>query len=103
MTNTLYRGVPTWDSLFLSLIILKFKGEKFMKKKYYPVFSTKLCNVLLRNGCRLDHVDANANNSGQVVFYFDKTDELEDYVDYYTLQSRIAAVQDNINNTLNKF
>lgn len=74
-----------------------------MKKKYYPVFSTKLCNVLLRNGCRLDHVDANNNNSGQVVFYFEKTDELEDYVDYYTLQSRIAAVQDNINNTLNKF
>ena len=74
-----------------------------MKKKYYPVFSTKLCNVLLRNGCRLDHVDANANNSGQVVFYFDKTPELEDYVSYYTLQSRIAAVQDNINSAPNKF
>lgn len=74
-----------------------------MKKKHYPIYSTKLCNVLLRNGCRLDHVDANVNNSGQVVFYFDKTEELEDYVSYYTLQSRIAAVQDNINSTLNKF
>lgn len=74
-----------------------------MKKKYYPVFSTKLCNILLRNGCRLDHVDVNNNNQNQIVFYFDKTDELEDYVDYYTLQSRIAAVQDNINSTLNKF
>ena len=88
---------------FFVALNLKFKGEKIMKKKYYPVFSTKLCNVLLRNGCRLDHVDANANNSGQVVFYFDKTDELEDYVDYYTLQSRINAVQDNINSALNKF
>ena len=74
-----------------------------MKKKHYPIYSTKLCNVLLRNGCRLDHVDANTNNSGQVVFYFDKTEELEDYVSYYTLQSRINAVQDNINNALNKF
>ena len=74
-----------------------------MKKKCYPIYSTKLCNALLRNGCRVDHVDANANNSGQVVFYFDKTPELEDYVSYYTLQSRIAAVQDNINNAPNKF
>ena len=32
MTN-LYRGVPTWDSLFLSLIILKFKGEKIYEKE----------------------------------------------------------------------
>lgn len=74
-----------------------------MKNKYYPIYSTKLCNALLRNGCRVDHVDANANNSGQVVFYFDKTPELEDYVSYYTLQTRIAAVQDNINCTPNKF
>ena len=73
-----------------------------MKNKYYPIYSTKLCNALLRNGCRVDHVDANANNSGQIVFYFDKTPELEDYVSYYTLQSRIAAVQDNINNAPNK-
>ena len=73
-----------------------------MKKKYYPIYSTKLCNALLRNGCRVDHVDANANNSGQVVFYFDKTPELEDYVSYYTLQSRIAAVQDKINSAPNK-
>ena len=74
-----------------------------MNKKHYPVFSTKLCNVLLRNGYRLDHVDANNNNSGQVVFYFDKTPELEDYVSYYSLQTRIAAMQDNINSTPNKF
>ena len=74
-----------------------------MKKKYYPVFSTKLCNVLLKNGCRLDHVDTNNNNVRQIVFYFEKTEELEDYVDYYTLQSRIATVQQNINETLNKF
>ena len=73
-----------------------------MKKKYYPIYSTKLCNALLRNGCRVDHVDANANNSGQVVCYFGKTPELEDYVSYYTLQSRIAAVQDNINSAPNK-
>lgn len=74
-----------------------------MKNKYYPVFSTKLCNVLLRNGCKLDHVDTHKDNNNHVVFYFEKNKELEDYVDYYTLQSRINAVQDNINETLNKF
>ena len=73
------------------------------KKAYYPVYSYKLCNTLLRAGCTVHHVDLNNRDGCSIVFYFDKDEKLEAYVSYYTMQARIQQFKENIDEALGQF
>lgn len=73
------------------------------KKTYYPVYSYKLCNTLLRAGCTVHHVDLNNRDGSSIVFYFDKDKKLEEYVNYYTMQARIQQFKENIDEALGQF
>lgn len=50
------------------------------KTRMYVIKGLKLCNYLINNGFVVQKVDRDINNRDYLIFFFENTQELRDYI-----------------------
>lgn len=65
--------------------LLKSNIDIATQKKCIPIYSQKLCGILLTKGFVLQGVAANQKLPGKNVFYFNESDSLKSEIENYTL------------------